>query len=66
MGVRAVQAALRTAVALCLVTTLVHVVLVFLHVAPAEHQAVHVRRDSGEHPPRRGGEPLGPLRAHEV
>ncbi|MFD8789710.1 DUF5819 family protein [Streptomyces vinaceus] len=35
MGVRAVQSALRTAAALCLVTTLVHVVLVFLHVAPA-------------------------------
>lgn len=33
--VRAVKAGLRTAVALCLVTTLVHVVLVFLHVAPA-------------------------------
>ncbi|WP_030724773.1 DUF5819 family protein [Streptomyces sp. NRRL S-237] len=35
LGVRAVKAALRTAVALCLVTTLVHVVLVFLHVAPS-------------------------------
>ncbi|MCC0100422.1 DUF5819 family protein [Streptomyces flavotricini] len=35
MGVRAMQAGLRTAVAVCLVTTLVHVVLVFLHVAPA-------------------------------
>ncbi|MFF1342032.1 DUF5819 family protein [Streptomyces sp. NPDC058290] len=34
MGVRAVKAALHTAVALCLVTTLIHVVLVFLHVAP--------------------------------
>ncbi|WP_328792818.1 MULTISPECIES: DUF5819 family protein [unclassified Streptomyces] len=35
MRVRAVRAGLRTAVALCLATTLVHVVLVFLHVAPA-------------------------------
>ncbi|MFD9420768.1 DUF5819 family protein [Streptomyces goshikiensis] len=35
MRVRAVKAGLRTAVALCLVTTLVHVVLVFLHVAPS-------------------------------
>ncbi|WP_078954371.1 MULTISPECIES: DUF5819 family protein [unclassified Streptomyces] len=35
MRVRAVEAGLRTAVALCLVTTLVHVVLVFLHVAPS-------------------------------
>ncbi|WP_030774501.1 MULTISPECIES: DUF5819 family protein [unclassified Streptomyces] len=35
LGVRAVKAALRTVVALCLVTTLVHVVLVFLHVAPS-------------------------------
>lgn len=33
--VRAVKAGLRTAVALCLLTTLVHAVLVFLHVAPA-------------------------------
>ncbi|MFI6148646.1 DUF5819 family protein [Streptomyces sp. NPDC051109] len=35
MGVRVVQAGLYAAVALCLVTTLVHVVLVFLHVAPS-------------------------------
>nr|WP_033202410.1 MULTISPECIES: DUF5819 family protein [Streptomyces] len=33
--VRALRAGLRTAVALCLVTTLVHVVMVFLHVAPS-------------------------------
>ncbi|MEV8530842.1 DUF5819 family protein [Streptomyces sp. NPDC051211] len=35
MGVRALKAGLHTAVALCLVTTLAHVVIVFLHVAPS-------------------------------
>ncbi|AXE22198.1 hypothetical protein C0216_00960 [Streptomyces globosus] len=35
MGVRALKAGLHTAVALCLVTALVHIALVFLHVAPA-------------------------------
>ncbi|MFE2125006.1 DUF5819 family protein [Streptomyces amritsarensis] len=35
LGARTVKAGLRTAVALCLVTALVHVVLVFLHVAPS-------------------------------
>ncbi|MDA5286404.1 DUF5819 family protein [Streptomyces sp. Isolate_45] len=35
MGVRALKAGLRTAAALCLLTALVHVVLVFLHVAPS-------------------------------
>ncbi|GGX38277.1 DUF5819 family protein [Streptomyces chryseus] len=35
LGARALKAGLRTTVALCLVTTLAHVVLVFLHVAPA-------------------------------
>ncbi|MEU3902602.1 DUF5819 family protein [Streptomyces goshikiensis] len=35
MGVRTLKAGLYIAVALCLVTALVHVVLVFLHVAPA-------------------------------
>ncbi|MGW7194698.1 DUF5819 family protein [Streptomyces chryseus] len=34
-GARVLQTGLRTVVVLCLVTTLVHVVLVFLHVAPA-------------------------------
>ncbi|WCD83942.1 hypothetical protein KPP03845_100261 [Streptomyces xanthophaeus] len=34
-GVRTLKAGLRIAVALCLVTALVHVVLVFLHVAPS-------------------------------
>ncbi|MGW6939385.1 DUF5819 family protein [Streptomyces xanthophaeus] len=34
-GVRTLKAMLRIAVALCLVTALVHVVLVFLHVAPS-------------------------------
>ncbi|MGR8009398.1 DUF5819 family protein [Streptomyces hypolithicus] len=35
LGARVLKAGLRTVVLLCLVTTLVHVVLVFLHVAPA-------------------------------
>ncbi|MHC6627423.1 DUF5819 family protein [Streptomyces globosus] len=35
LGVRALKAALHTAVALCLVTTMAHVALVFLHVAPS-------------------------------
>ncbi|MFF4318354.1 DUF5819 family protein [Streptomyces sp. NPDC001568] len=35
VGFRALKAGLRTAAALCLVTALVHVVLVFLHVAPS-------------------------------
>lgn len=35
LGVRTVKAGLRTAVVLCLATALVHVVLVFLHVAPS-------------------------------
>ncbi|MFG2711368.1 DUF5819 family protein [Streptomyces goshikiensis] len=35
LGVRAVKAGLYTAVVACLLTTLVHVVLVFLHVAPS-------------------------------
>ncbi|MEU6755388.1 DUF5819 family protein [Streptomyces sp. NPDC046685] len=35
MGVRVLKAGLHTAVVLCLVTTLVHVVMVFLHVAPS-------------------------------
>ncbi|MFJ2824867.1 DUF5819 family protein [Streptomyces toxytricini] len=35
VGVRALKAGLYTAVALCLVTTMVHVALVFLHVAPS-------------------------------
>ncbi|MET9513189.1 DUF5819 family protein [Streptomyces flavidovirens] len=35
LGARALRAGLRTVVVLCLVTTLAHVVLVFLHVAPA-------------------------------
>lgn len=35
MGFRTVKAGLHTAVVLCLVTALVHVVLVFLHVAPS-------------------------------
>ncbi|MFF5938703.1 DUF5819 family protein [Streptomyces sp. NPDC012508] len=35
IGARALKTALQTAVLLCLVTTLVHVVMVFLHVAPS-------------------------------
>ncbi|GLW04319.1 DUF5819 family protein [Streptomyces lavendulae] len=35
LGVRALKAGVHTVVALCLVTALVHIVLVFLHVAPS-------------------------------